>query len=300
MATCKHPALKAAQPARTSPMPSTRPTAPTQLESVLTRLRETILRGGFEPNARLEEKQLAEMLGVSRTPVRIAMQSLAQEGLLVYNPHRGFQVRAFSRQEVIDGIDVRGRLEAFGCELLAARGVSDTQAKLINTNLQQTRHLLNQGTHGAADVDAWARLNAQFHHLLLEPCGNALIERMIAQIDAIPMASAGVIPTTTDNVDAVFAYVGDALAMHALVFDAIERRQPSRAHNLMLEHIYQGRERILQSLDRGPGVAASDANTDWHRIAPNPPSDGGKPKPKRAAAARRAHRNGPGAPASTR
>ncbi len=281
-------------------MPTTRPTAPTQLEAVLTRLRETIMRGGFEPNARLEEKQLAEMLGVSRTPVRIAMQSLAQEGLLIYNPHRGFQIRAFSRAEVIDAIDVRGRLEAFGCELLAARGVSEAQAQRINANLQETRNLLHKSTHGAADVDAWARLNAEFHHLLLEPCGNLLIERMIAQLHAIPMASAGVIPTTTDNVDQVFAYVGDALGMHALVFDAIERRQPSRAHSLMLEHIYQGRERILQVLACGPGLAAPDGKAGWHRIAPVAPSAGAssdKPQRRRNTALTRTGAKTPDAPA---
>ncbi|MEO8542648.1 MAG: GntR family transcriptional regulator [Burkholderiaceae bacterium] len=268
-------------------MPSARPAAPTQLEAVLTRLRETIMRGGFEANARLEEKQLAELLGVSRTPVRIAMQSLAQEGLLVYNPHRGFQVRAFSRQEVIDAIDVRGRLEAFGCELLAARGVSEAQAQRIHANLHETGALLHKGTHGAADVDAWARLNAAFHHLLLEPCGNALIERMIGQMHAIPMASAGVIPTTTDNVDQVFAYVGDALGMHVLVFDAIQRRQPSRAHSLMLEHIYQGRERILQVLQRGPEATATDAGTGWHRIALTATPISDKPSRRRAPTAKR-------------
>lgn len=255
-------------------MPTARPAAPTQLEAVLTRLREAVMRGGFAPHARLEEKQLAAMMGVSRTPVRIAMQSLAQEGLLVYNPHRGFQVRAFTRQEVVDAIDVRGRLEAFGCELLASRGVSDAQAQRIQANLQETRLLLEQPLHGPADVDQWARLNAGFHHLLLEPCGNALIERMVAQLQSIPMASAGIIPTTTDNVDMVFAYVGDALAMHTLVFDAIERRQPARAHSLMLEHVYQGRERILQVLEHGPGDAALHASTGWHRIAPSTPATG--------------------------
>lgn len=283
-------------------MPSTRSAAPTQLEAVLTRLRESIMRGGFEPNARLEEKQLAEMLGVSRTPVRIAMQSLAQEGLLVYNPHRGFQVRAFSRQEVIDAIDVRGRLEAYGCELLAARGVSDAQTQRIEANLHDTRSLLNKGAHGAADVDEWARLNAEFHHLLLEPCGNMLIERMIAQLHTIPMASAGIIPTTTDNVHQVFAYVGDALDMHTLVFDAIARRQASRAHSLMLEHIYQGRERILQVLERGPGPTALDGKAGWHRIAPAASTEvdsDGKPRRRRAATATRMRGKPPEAPAST-
>jgi len=230
-------------------MTSQRPSAPTQLENVLAQLRESIMHGHFAPGARLEEKHLAERLGVSRTPVRIAMQSLAQEGLLVYNPHRGFQVRAFSRQDVIDAIDVRGRLEAFACELLAARGLGEALAEEVEKNLTETRELVAQPTYTVADVDRWAQLNESFHQLLLDGSGNALVVSLIAQMRTIPMASAGIIPTTTTNVGDVMAYVRDAVGMHALVFDAIRRRQPARAHSLMLEHIYQGRERILTQLE---------------------------------------------------
>ncbi|MEP7300456.1 MAG: GntR family transcriptional regulator [Caldimonas sp.] len=247
-------------------MSAVRPAAPTQLETVLTRLREAIMRGRFAPNARLEEKQLAEMMGVSRTPVRIAMQSLAQERLLVYNPHRGFQVRSFSRQDVIDAIDVRGRLEAFSAELAASRGLAGDVAETVQANLVATRTLLDQPAHATADVDRWAQLNADFHRVLLEACGNPLVGTLIGQIQSIPMASAGLIPTTTDNVDAVFAYVGEALAMHTLLFDAILRRQPARAHSLMLEHVYQGRERILQFLEVWPGDDASAQSAGRYRI----------------------------------
>ena len=99
--------------------------APTQLESVLGRLREMVLRGRFPGHAKLGEKQLAEMLGVSRTPVRLALQSLAQERLLIYSPHRGFHVRAFTSEEVVNAIELRGRLEAFACERLAGRELRD-------------------------------------------------------------------------------------------------------------------------------------------------------------------------------
>ena len=245
-------------------MSNQRPIAPTQLENVLVQLRESIMNGRFASGARLEEKTLAETLGVSRTPVRIAMQSLAQEGLLVYNPHRGFQVRAFTRQEVIDAIDVRGRLEAFACELLAGRGVAPALETEIDQNLAETHDLLAQPSHTAADVDRWAQLNESFHHLLLEGSGNGLVLSLIAQMRSIPMASAGIIPTTTSNLDEIMAYVRDALDMHTLVFDAIRKRQPARAHNLMQEHVYQGRERIVMQLEtHAPSV---DETGPWHRI----------------------------------
>lgn len=247
-----------------------RPTAPTQLENVLAQLRESVMRGRFAPGARLEEKHLAEQLGVSRTPVRIAMQSLAQEGLLVYNPHRGFQVRAFTRQEVIDAIDVRGRLEAFACELLAARGVSPAQEAEIEQNLADTRELLAQRVHTHADVDRWVQLNESFHHMLLEGSGNGLVLSLIHQMRTIPMASAGINPTTTSNVAEIIAYVRDALGMHALVFDAVRKRQPARAHNLMQEHVYQGRERILTQLEtRAQPVGEA---SPWLRISDATPT----------------------------
>lgn len=242
-----------------------RPTAPTQLENVLAQLRESVMRGRFAAGARLEEKHLAEQLGVSRTPVRIAMQSLAQEGLLVYNPHRGFQVRAFTRQEVIDAIDVRGRLEAFACELLAVRGLSEAQEAEIEQNLADTRELLAQRVHTHADVDRWAELNESFHHLLLEGSGNGLVLSLIQQMRTIPMASAGINPTTTSNVAEIMAYVRDAVGMHALVFDAVRKRQPARAHNLMQEHVYQGRERILTQLDTR--TSGFEDTSPWHRIS---------------------------------
>ncbi len=243
--------------------------APTQLENVLAQLRESIMGGRFAPGARLEEKHLAEQMGVSRTPVRLAMQSLAQEGLLVYNPHRGFQVRSFTRQEVIDAIDVRGRLEAFACELLAARGVTEALETAVEQNLAETRELVARPVHTTLDVDRWAQLNEDFHRRLLEGSGNGLVLSLIAQMRTIPMASAGIIPTTTDNLEPIMAYVRDAVGMHALVFDAIRKRQPARAHNLMQEHVYQGRERILGILTQlqSGGTAAADDAGPWQRIS---------------------------------
>lgn len=239
-------------------MASERPkVAPTQLESVLGRLREMVLKGHFQAHAKLEEKQLAELLGVSRTPVRLALQSLAQERLLVYSPHRGFHVRAFTSEEVVNAIEVRGRLEAFACEVLATRGIGEAAAATVQRNLTATRELLALPAHDAADVNVWVRLNEEFHRILTAESGNTLVAELIQQIDKIPMASAALVPTTSDNVDTVFDYVADAVRMHELVFDAVLRREPMRAHNLMLEHIHQGRMRIMNIIENWPEDGAT-------------------------------------------
>ena len=237
-------------------MPAAPNAVPTQFESVLGQLREMVLKGRFAPHAKLEEKQVGELLGVSRTPVRLALQSLAQERLLVYSPHRGFHVRAFTGQEVVNAIEVRGRLEAFACETLAMRGITDSAADAVRRNLDATRALLALPSHDAADVNVWVRLNDEFHRTLTAESGNSLLPELIQQIGKIPMASAALVPTMTDNIDSVFDYVADAVRMHDQVFEAILRREPMRAHNLMLEHIHQGRMRMMNFMESWPADAS--------------------------------------------
>ena len=65
----------------------------TRFESVLEAVRAAILAGEFEPGKRLHEIKLTTLLGVSRTPVRAALQKLASEGLLDYTPNRGYTLR---------------------------------------------------------------------------------------------------------------------------------------------------------------------------------------------------------------
>ena len=84
----------------------------TQMAEAVVRLREMILNGKLAPGQRVAEAPLADLLGVSRTPVRQALPLLAQEGLLVENETRGYVVRAFTATEITDAIDVRGALEA--------------------------------------------------------------------------------------------------------------------------------------------------------------------------------------------
>ena len=224
----------------------------THLQQVLGQLREMILKGSFAPHSRLEEKQLASRLGVSRTPIRLALQSLAQEGLLIYRPHRGFQVRAFTAKEVIHAIEIRGRLEAYACETLAQRGISAGAARRVRDNLEATRTLLAQPAYSVADVNVWVRLNEEFHRLLIADGDITLVGELVQRIGQVPLASAALVPTVGDNVPAVFDYVADAVRMHGYVFDAIVRREPARAHNLMLEHVHQGRMRMMSFIESWP------------------------------------------------
>ena len=81
-------------------------------------LRDWVLHGKFSPGARLEEIPLAEKLGVSRTPVRAALATLGNEGLLEHLPKRGYTVRAYDLAEIVAAYEVRAALEGLALSLI--------------------------------------------------------------------------------------------------------------------------------------------------------------------------------------
>ena len=159
-------------------------------ETVLIQLRDLILRGEFEPGQRLAEQQLAERLGASRTPVRAALVTLEQEGLVEANETGKFLVRQFTPREVADAIAVRGHLEGMAARLVAEHGVSrqlqlDLQACLDDGDSALAANPLTYESY--AD---YAAMNDRFHALILDACGNRALQRAVALNDKLPFAPA--------------------------------------------------------------------------------------------------------------
>jgi GntR family transcriptional regulator of vanillate catabolism len=92
--------------------------------SVVAALRQRIVDGRYPPGTRLAEIPVADALGVSRTPVRLAFRTLEQEGLLEKIGKRGLVVRAFTQADVLCAIEVRGALEGLAARRLAEAGIT--------------------------------------------------------------------------------------------------------------------------------------------------------------------------------
>src|SRR6186997_506793 len=92
-----------------------------QIERAVLRLRELILKGEFEAGERVSEAPLTSRLGVSRTPIRLALERLAHEGLLEPYPTGGFVARRFTLKEIWEGIEVRRLLDGAAARMAAER-----------------------------------------------------------------------------------------------------------------------------------------------------------------------------------
>src|SRR5262249_5729450 len=117
----------------TENIPSSRPAAEAEAQLWRTgmRHREMILRAAIGPAERISEHPLALRLGVSRTPIRLALERLAHEGWLEPYPTGGFIVRKFTIEDIWDGIEVRGLLEGGAARLAAERWVNDNELDLL-------------------------------------------------------------------------------------------------------------------------------------------------------------------------
>ncbi len=111
-------------------------------QQVLLKLRKMIISGELEGGARIAEIPTAELLGVSRQPVRIAFRLLEQEGLLIKNPTRGYTVREISEQLVHDALEVRGVLEGLAAKTLAEQGLSEEQKRRYNIAFKKLKNYL--------------------------------------------------------------------------------------------------------------------------------------------------------------
>jgi GntR family transcriptional regulator of vanillate catabolism len=212
----------------------------TDATTVVATLRQLIVNGRLPAGERVAEIPVAQSLGVSRTPVRLAFRALEQEGLLSKAGKRGFIVRRFSEADVRAAIDVRGTLEGLAARLLAERGASDTVRAALHECLDEGEAVLAKGHLVEADVARWSRLNQRFHAALVDAHESRVIADAIARNNHLPFASADSIALDRNALPAEYEKLRIAQLQHRLVVDALERRESSRVEMLMREHAWVG------------------------------------------------------------
>jgi GntR family transcriptional regulator, vanillate catabolism transcriptional regulator len=215
-----------------------------QTTRVLMGLRERIFSGALRPGERLAEVALAESLGASRTPVRLALAELEREGLVVAVPSGGFAVRAFTVREIEDAIALRGTLEGMAARLVAEHGLPRRLARALGECLAAGDSAVAEGNE-----QGYAEMNARFHALILDASENAALIRAMAQVSALPFASASALVPDARTSAARRALLGQAHHQHHLLVEALAAGQGARAEALAREHAENARRNLRLILD---------------------------------------------------
>lgn len=212
------------------------PIEPAGSASVVASLRQLIIEGGYAPGERVAEIPVAERLGVSRTPVRLAFRTLEQEGLLQKVGKRGLVVRAFSEADVLCAIEVRGALEGLAARRLAEQGMPDAVQAVLQACVDEGERLLATGTLTEEGIGPWGRLNERFHSAIVQAGGGRVIADAIARNNHLPFASAESLVIDRSALDKEFRKLSLAQLHHRLVLNALARRESARVEALMREH----------------------------------------------------------------
>jgi GntR family transcriptional regulator of vanillate catabolism len=235
-------------------MPRYRHAMASQTTRVLMGLRQRIFSGALKPGERLAEIALAEALGASRTPVRLALAELEREGLVVAMPMGGFAVRGFTVREIEDAIALRGTLEGMAARLVAEQGVPRRLARELAECLDAGDAAVAEGSE-----QAYAEMNARFHAAIVDASGNAVLARAIAQVSALPFASASALVADARSSAARLALLAQAQHQHHLLVEALCAGQSARAEALAREHAENARRnlRLILDSDAPPQAVAS-------------------------------------------
>jgi GntR family transcriptional regulator, vanillate catabolism transcriptional regulator len=206
-------------------------------------VRDLVFSGHVRPGERLSEVALAEQLGLSRTPLRAALARLEHEGLLEPIPSGGYAVRGFSEEDVIDAIELRGVLEGTAARLAAERGVTPTKLATVRNLVAELDVTMAPGPE-KMPFERYVELNAQFHAMLAELSGSAIVQREIERVTQLPFASPSAFLDAQAHVHAFRTSLFVGQAQHRAIVEAIEMREGGRAEALAREHARLARQNL--------------------------------------------------------
>jgi GntR family transcriptional regulator, vanillate catabolism transcriptional regulator len=214
----------------------------------LLQMRELILHGEFRAGERLREIPLSERLGVSRTPLRLVLDRLEQEGLVKARPSGGFVVNEFTIQDFQDAIEVRGVLEGTAARLAAERLESSDELSALVTCLRALDVLVEEP---ASDMTVFARyfdLNGRFHALVLELAKSPLLSRSVERAMALPFASPNAFLLTQAETKEGRDGLVLSQSQHHAIANAIANREGARAEAVAREHSRLARTNLERAL----------------------------------------------------
>ena len=206
---------------------ATRTDVRSQRQKVVDSIQDSILRGRLKPGDPLRQVPLSVEFGVSQSVIRESLQTLEQHGLVRGEDQRGFVVRTFDKQELVDAYRVREVLEGLAAKLCCRKASPD--------DVDSLRDLAHQihAKSGKRSSSARSELEFQFHHKLLLLSHNETLQRV-----SVGYRFVGDLVVTQRDAD-------ELLSEHLAIVNAIAGRDEDKAEELARLHIARSAQSIL-------------------------------------------------------
>lgn len=204
-------------------------------EVIFNTLREAIIVGELKPGERLMEVQLAEKMGVSRTPVREAIRKLELEGLVEMLPRKGAHVADLSVKDIMDVLELRSTLDGLASSLSASRITEEEVRELKHVQSQFVGYVEKENLQGSVKKDV------EFHDIIYRSSRNDKLMQITNNLrEQIQRFRVIYIKD--------YSSTRDLIKEHAEIFDAISRRDPDAARQAAQKHIKNQEDTIIKSI----------------------------------------------------
>lgn len=214
-------------------------------------LREAILAGEIGSGTRLRQVQLANELGISRTPLREALMKLEQEGLIELLPRGGVRVALLNLDEAVELYDLREVLDGLAARMAALR-ITERGLVSLERHLNRMEECL---TH--KDAHRWFVAHVAFHDEIFRASANGRLQTFSSVVRLSIQRFHPILLTTPNR-------LADAYREHREIFEAIRIHDPEAAERLARAHIAHAKEIVLKVVPRTPAAGAADSQEGLH------------------------------------
>ncbi len=205
-------------------------------------IRQAILQGHFAPGTKLVIRPLTDELGLSATPIKVALAALAREGLVEALPRRGYFLPTFDLQDVRDICALRAALDRLAAELAANQPDRTELASELDANIKKQRAAVRSG-----DLSRYADLNNQFHSAIWAASKN---ERLVRAADNL-LGQIRLLVTTSAGMP---GRPGQSVREHAEIARTLHSGDATAAGRLVVAHARRSEEALLERLGSSPTV----------------------------------------------
>jgi GntR family transcriptional regulator of vanillate catabolism len=206
------------------------------------RIRNDIVLGVYPENERLSEAKLCDTHSVSRTPVRMALRLLEQEGLVRRSDGRGYRVNTPKVDDILKAVAVRGHLESLAARLMAQQSDRGSRLSGMKAAIDEIERLLDTGKLDDATLMQMQQQNARFHQTILDGCGNDYVGFTCARISHLPMLEVGSmmfdrqVMSSPEGLERTMFRLRLGNSQHRVISEAIASGDAVRAEGMMREH----------------------------------------------------------------
>lgn len=192
-------------------------------------IKDRILSGELSPNTLYSETKFSAQIGISRTPMREALQCLSQDGYISIVPSKGFMIRQLNEKDMLESIQVRCAIEGF-CTYIIASEIHTEKGQNLLKNLKFTLDNMELSIDKDDNLESFIYYDHQFHLLLVNYMHNDEFNQIFQRLLYL-------IHLTSENTLSIHDRIQETFEEHTKYYEALKKGDIMKAYQCIIDHL---------------------------------------------------------------